>query len=167
MKLSNRTFIILVICILAAVIILINLPAIKAALKAKNVKAKVNGNAGASGAVIGSASSGGGYTGATATGLNKDLVLQQGVTGPEVKELQHLINVATDNDFLLQEDGIFGSDTDNALYSISGLDSITLAQAWTLYVSYLAPSTPAASTTATTTPATTTTSPSFWDYIFA
>ncbi len=79
---------------------------------------------------VGSPSTGGGYTGTTATGLNAAAWLQEGSTGNEVKELQHLLNAA-DSTQLIGEDGIFGPATHTKLRKVMNCDTVTLGQAWT------------------------------------
>lgn len=83
---------------------------------------------------VGSASPGGGSTGITATGLDADMPLKKGVEGPEVTELQHLLNAADASD-LIPEDGIFGPKTEAKLVRLTFSASTTLTQAWTYFSS--------------------------------
>jgi hypothetical protein len=56
----------------------------------------------------------------TTTTLNKGLVLKKGSTGKEVKELQKLLGITAD--------GIFGAQTETALYNKKKVKQITLGQ---------------------------------------
>lgn len=81
---------------------------------------------------VGTPSTGGGYTGITATNLKADMWLQEGSTGPEVTELQHLLNAA-DSAQPIGEDGIFGPATHARLRKVMYCDTTTLGQAWTFF----------------------------------
>ena len=101
-------------------------------LFAKKTKGKVVPPTTTGGVKLGAPSAGGGNTGITAPGLNASLVLQQGSSGPEVKELQTLLATSYDPDITI--DGIFGSATLAGLQFCGWTSpTITLAQAWPFF----------------------------------
>jgi len=119
------------VAVLLGLIVVINMPAIKALFKGK-AKGKLLPAKTTANNVVGTKSTGGGYTGYTAGNLNACLQLSQGSTGPEVKELQTMLN-AFDSTLNLTVDGVFGTDTNNALLSTYGDYYINLLTAWGYY----------------------------------
>lgn len=128
--------------ILTAGLILLNWPAVKAAITGN----KSGGNSGG-----GNAGSGGttakptptttgkttvANTGTNTAGLNLNLVLKYGSRGAEVKALQHMLNTLSTISPLV-EDGIFGPLTENKLVQYYGSKQVTLSQAQAMWLNRL------------------------------
>lgn len=134
---KRGTIILIVVVVLIVVLIAITWFLKPKALKPSAAKAAVAGNkipaaGNGSGGVSIAANSPAPYvgkTGITGPGLNQDLVLQYGSTGPEVTELQTLM-LKVDPEAVMNVDGVFGPETEFELNSLSGLTSITLKDAW-------------------------------------
>jgi hypothetical protein len=96
---------------------------------------KIPKNAGAGGATIGSKSPIPlvGKTGVTSGGLDDTKILSLGSTGPEVKELQQLMNSIDSNNHI-DVDGVFGPDTLSELKAVAGVESVKLSDAWSWFV---------------------------------
>lgn len=126
---KNKIFWIVLGIIILVAILWVAIPELK---KLKS-GASGTGNPGASG-TGGNTSGSSGGTSAPAK-LDENKLLYKGSRGAEVRELQNLLNAVQPSN-ALTADGVFGSLTENKLFSLTGQRQITLATARQLYATY-------------------------------
>lgn len=129
MQFNMRNIIIGCIILLLVIIIIINKDAI---LPGKKKNLQVLSPVTPDGKTVGE-QNGPVRRGITSDSLNSYVVLHQGDRGPEVVELQHILN-QVDKSANLVEDGLFGPLTVAALKKNTGVSSITLQQLWKTFV---------------------------------
>lgn len=124
---KNKTFWIVLGLIILIAILWVAIPEIK------KLKAGTNGTGSAGN--TGTGSTGTGNSGSSAVKMDENKLLYKGSRGAEVRELQNLLNAVQPLNGLTA-DGVFGSLTENKLYSLTGQRQTTLANARQLYAAY-------------------------------